>query len=64
MTCLYCKPLIEMKREARELRKDHALWFARNVATKDRKNIEDYAGLVSGLKEDIELVESQSGGDQ
>ncbi len=64
MTCPYCELPIEMKREERELRRDHARWIARNVARKDRKSIEDYAGLVSALKEDIELAESPSGGDQ
>ena len=50
-SCRHC-----CESEARELRKDHERWIARNITRKDRKSIEDYAGLVSALKEDTELM--------
>ena len=66
MTCPYCEPPIEMKREERELRQDHARWVARNSTRKDRESLQAFVRLMSDLDKDIELAESalraESGG--
>ena len=52
--------------EARELRQDHARWFARKITSKNRASFKELVRLMSDLDKDIELAEAEfrSGGDQ
>ena len=44
--------------EARRLREDHARWFLRHVARKDRASHKGFVQLMSDLEQAIELEEA------
>ncbi len=54
MKCRHCDE------EARQVRRDHALWIAANISKEDRGSLRALVHLIDVLDKDIETAEAES----